>query len=75
MNEPQPTAKPCAICGKPRHPQFTPFCSRRCADIDLGRWLKGSYVIPGSPPSEAGVEEEGPASAFPDPIKPRGSAD
>ena len=39
-------AKPCPICGKPRDPKYTPFCSRRCEDIDLGRWLKGSYVVP-----------------------------
>lgn len=39
--------KPCAVCGKPAQPRFKPFCSARCADIDLGRWLKGSYVIPG----------------------------
>ncbi|MBK5945001.1 DNA gyrase inhibitor YacG [Rhodobacter veldkampii DSM 11550] len=37
----------CPICGKPADPNYRPFCSRRCADIDLGRWLKGSYVIPG----------------------------
>lgn len=37
----------CTICGKPQEPKFKPFCSKRCANIDLGRWLKGSYVIPG----------------------------
>lgn len=42
-----PSLKPCAVCGKPAQPRFKPFCSARCADIDLGRWLKGSYVIPG----------------------------
>jgi endogenous inhibitor of DNA gyrase (YacG/DUF329 family) len=36
----------CPICDKPRKEQFAPFCSRRCADLDLGRWLKGGYVIP-----------------------------
>ena len=40
-------AKPCAVCGKPAVARYKPFCSARCADIDLGRWLKGSYVIPG----------------------------
>jgi len=40
--------KTCAICGKPRDPKYDPFCSRRCADVDLHRWLKGTYVIPGS---------------------------
>ncbi len=37
----------CAVCGKPQDPKFKPFCSKRCADVDLGRWLKGNYVIPG----------------------------
>jgi endogenous inhibitor of DNA gyrase (YacG/DUF329 family) len=32
---------------------YSPFCSRRCADIDLGRWLKGGYVIPGRPEDDA----------------------
>ena len=39
--------KPCVHCGKPAVARYKPFCSARCADIDLGRWLKGSYVIPG----------------------------
>ena len=37
---------PCPICGKPSVPDARPFCSRRCADIDLGRWLKGTYRVP-----------------------------
>jgi endogenous inhibitor of DNA gyrase (YacG/DUF329 family) len=36
----------CPICGKPAAPATRPFCSRRCADIDLHRWLSGSYAIP-----------------------------
>jgi endogenous inhibitor of DNA gyrase (YacG/DUF329 family) len=36
----------CPICSKPRVERYRPFCSKRCADIDLGRWLKGNYVIP-----------------------------
>jgi endogenous inhibitor of DNA gyrase (YacG/DUF329 family) len=40
------TAKPCPICGKPADPVLRPFCSRRCADVDLHRWLTGSYSIP-----------------------------
>ncbi len=39
---------PCPICAKPRDPVLRPFCSRRCSDIDLNRWLKGVYVIPDS---------------------------
>lgn len=37
----------CPICGKDAEAKYRPFCSKRCADIDLGRWLTGSYVIPG----------------------------
>ena len=36
----------CPICGKPRDPKLRPFCSKRCADIDLHRWLSGVYVVP-----------------------------
>ena len=47
---PETTAKiaaaRCPICGKPADARYKPFCSRRCADIDLGRWLKGGYAIP-----------------------------
>lgn len=36
----------CPICSKPADPKYRPFCSRRCADLDLGRWLRGDYVLP-----------------------------
>lgn len=36
----------CRICGKPALVRFKPFCSKRCADVDLNRWLKGAYAIP-----------------------------
>jgi endogenous inhibitor of DNA gyrase (YacG/DUF329 family) len=39
-------AKKCPICGKPAQTQFRPFCSRRCADVDLHRWFSDSYAIP-----------------------------
>jgi uncharacterized protein len=38
--------KPCAVCGKPQAESFRPFCSRRCADVDLHRWLSGAYALP-----------------------------
>jgi hypothetical protein len=38
--------KPCAICGRPAQLRYKPFCSKRCADIDLNRWLSGSYAVP-----------------------------
>lgn len=42
----------CPICGEPVKEAHRPFCSKRCADIDLGRWLKGSYAIAGDPVPE-----------------------
>jgi uncharacterized protein len=38
--------KPCPICRKPAGEQFRPFCSRRCRDVDLNRWLSGVYAVP-----------------------------
>ena len=43
---PDSPQKKCPICGKPAVDQFKPFCSKRCADVDLNRWLTGNYVIP-----------------------------
>jgi endogenous inhibitor of DNA gyrase (YacG/DUF329 family) len=40
-------AKPCPICGKPSTESSKPFCSERCREVDLNRWLSGSYAIPG----------------------------
>ena len=42
----QEQARPCVICGKPQVERLRPFCSRRCADIDLHRWLTGVYAVP-----------------------------
>ncbi|MDP7151354.1 MAG: DNA gyrase inhibitor YacG [Paracoccaceae bacterium] len=36
----------CPICGEKGVKDFRPFCSKRCADIDLGKWMRGSYAIP-----------------------------
>lgn len=36
----------CALCGKAVSPDYRPFCSKRCADLDLHRWLSGSYRVP-----------------------------
>jgi endogenous inhibitor of DNA gyrase (YacG/DUF329 family) len=49
------TKAKCPICSKPADPKFAPFCSKRCADVDLSRWLKGGYAIPGR---AAGNEDE-----------------
>jgi endogenous inhibitor of DNA gyrase (YacG/DUF329 family) len=38
----------CPICGKPASQDFLPFCSPRCRDVDLNRWLSDRYVVPAS---------------------------
>ncbi|MFC0283141.1 DNA gyrase inhibitor YacG [Camelimonas abortus] len=47
----QPEASPrggrCPVCGNPAAKGLEPFCSPRCQDVDLNRWLSGAYVIPG----------------------------
>ena len=42
----QPASKPCPICGKPALERLRPFCSKRCADVDLHRWFSGRYAVP-----------------------------
>lgn len=39
-------SKSCPICSKPVDPAFRPFCSKRCADVDLQRWFAGRYAVP-----------------------------
>lgn len=58
-------ANPCPICGRSSAPEFHPFCSRRCADVDLARWLSDAYAIP------VPEDEERPADE-PDGAEPRG---
>ena len=50
-------AETCPICTAPADPRFRPFCSRRCADIDLGRWFTGQYALPVPPAEEEPAEE------------------
>lgn len=49
----------CPICRKPAVHRFRPFCSQRCADVDLGRWVKGVYAIPTqeAPESESAAKD------------------
>ncbi|WP_417589103.1 DNA gyrase inhibitor YacG, partial [Pararhodobacter oceanensis] len=47
MSAPATKAPRCPNCGKPAVDAHKPFCSKRCADVDLARWLRGDYVIPG----------------------------
>lgn len=48
----------CPICGKPASQDYRPFCSRRCSDLDLARWLKGGYAIPDDPAAESPEPKE-----------------
>ncbi|MGR3565038.1 MAG: DNA gyrase inhibitor YacG [Heliomarina sp.] len=42
----------CPFCAEETDPKYRPFCSRRCADRDLGKWLSGSYAIPSEEPED-----------------------
>jgi endogenous inhibitor of DNA gyrase (YacG/DUF329 family) len=53
------TERACPICGKPADPAFRPFCSRRCRELDLSRWLTGRYAIPAAE-DESEVEGDAP---------------
>lgn len=58
----------CPICRKPALAPYRPFCSRRCADIDLGQWLTGGYSIP----ADAALDDaEETSDGFPQPPPPR----
>jgi endogenous inhibitor of DNA gyrase (YacG/DUF329 family) len=61
----------CPVCGRPTDDKYRPFCSRRCADVDLARWLRGAYAIPDKGESEDGGES---GAEGPDPAGPRPKA-
>ena len=52
----------CPICSKETDRTYRPFCSKRCADVDLGRWMTGAYAVP--------AQEEEPAEEDPPPPRP-----
>lgn len=58
MNTPTAKSKPCPICRKPRNEKFAPFCSARCRDRDLGRWLSDGYALPGPPADPEDIVRE-----------------
>lgn len=63
----------CAMCGKVFESatnQFVPFCSERCQQLDLGRWLTEQYGLPADDPSEETAEDIDPAPPDPDEISP-----
>ena len=68
MSDTTPPAKTlCPICNRPTDPRYRPFCSRRCADVDLAKWLRGSYRIP----TDEGAGQQG----APDEVSPDGPDD
>ena len=54
--EKSPRKQACPICGRPAAPEFHPFCTARCADVDLNRWLGGVYRVAVNDP-EAEIED------------------
>jgi endogenous inhibitor of DNA gyrase (YacG/DUF329 family) len=47
----------CPICRQPKDEKFKPFCSKRCADVDLNRWFSGGYAIPAAEEDDPGEED------------------
>ncbi|MBM3514808.1 MAG: DNA gyrase inhibitor YacG [Alphaproteobacteria bacterium] len=65
IENPDPSTRPagvrvsaarCVHCGQPVQPRFRPFCSQRCADVDLGLWLRGSYRVATDEEPDQGTE-------------------
>lgn len=50
----------CAVCGKAQDPKLGPFCSKRCADVDLNRWFSGGYAIPAAEEDDPSDEDARP---------------
>lgn len=65
-NSEQATGGKCPICGRPALQRWRPFCSKRCADVDLARWLTGRYAIPGG---DADEDEDGDAARAEDVVR------
>ncbi|HYE52725.1 MAG TPA: DNA gyrase inhibitor YacG [Azospirillaceae bacterium] len=65
LSRAKPRRATCAVCGRPQEPAFKPFCSRRCADVDLARWLNGVYRVPVAEPGEGDDEGGGKSDAEP----------
>ena len=58
FRKPARKTRKCPICGDPTAHEYAPFCSRRCSDVDLSRWLTGHYVIAGSDSASSEDEED-----------------
>ena len=57
----------CPICKRDTVPDFRPFCSQRCADLDLAKWLTGSYAVPSNDPEDINAALEEIEQALPKP--------
>ncbi|MBM3492051.1 MAG: DNA gyrase inhibitor YacG [Alphaproteobacteria bacterium] len=51
-------ARRCPLCGKPVEPAYRPFCGKRCADLDLARWLGERYRVPAAEEDDGGPEAD-----------------
>ncbi len=69
---PTPSRGRCPICGAPTEVAYRPFCSRRCADVDLSRWLRGAYAVAGG---DADADEDGDDATARDVASPARNAD
>ena len=56
----------CPICEKAAVAAYRPFCSKRCADVDLGRWLNGAYAVPSTDPEDMERAQDEISTAPPD---------
>jgi uncharacterized protein len=54
---PPPRPRRCPVCGRSALPEWRPFCSARCRQVDLGRWLAGDYVVPGTGDAASAEDE------------------
>lgn len=52
------TPRPCPVCKKMSLAKYFPFCSQRCSNLDLHRWLNGVYGIPSAEPADFGDDVE-----------------
>lgn len=48
----------CPECGKPIEQTYRPFCSKRCADVDLGKWFNEEYTLPGDTEIPDSIQED-----------------
>jgi uncharacterized protein len=55
----------CPVCGRAVDAKYKPFCSRRCSDVDLARWLNGSYAIPVTEEEDDTSSDDAPESPRP----------